>query len=121
MITGHEGETAELINKPNSRGRRAIRILLTELTKKLSRLARIESLTQNPQLHTARSLMRRPFFKNLLHKLFSRNQSLLNQAPSPVRRPEQGLKREFFHRDRSFIWFGHCASSLDHWVRPIKN
>jgi hypothetical protein len=33
----------------------------------------------------------------------------------------QAGDKEFFQRDRSFIWFCHCASLLDHSIRPIQH
>src|SRR4029453_14972947 len=49
---------------------------------------------------------------NLLHKLFSGNQPLLNQQLRQCVSLRQTETKKFFQGDRSFIWFCHCASSV---------
>src|SRR5262249_53446831 len=62
-------------------------------------------------------LIRRPFLRNLLHKLFSANQPLLNQQLRQGVGLREAGDEKLFHRDRSFIWFWHCTSSLYHLLR----
>src|SRR5215475_7868412 len=54
-------------------------------------------------------LIRRPFLRNLLHKLFSGNQPLLNQQLRQCVGLREAGDEKFFHRDRSFIRFSRCA------------
>src|SRR4029434_7413381 len=57
-------------------------------------------------------LIRRTFFRNLLHELFSRNQPLLNQEFRQCVSLRQAGDEKFLHCDWSFIWFCHCAPYL---------
>ena len=66
-------------------------------------------------------LLRRPFFRNLLHKLFSHNQPLFNQEFRQGVSLRKARDEQLFHRDGPFIWFCHCASSFDYSIRPIQD
>ena len=57
----------------------------------------------------------------LLHKLFSGYQPFLNQELRQCVSLREAGDEKFFQRDRSFIWFCHCASSLNDFVRPRQH
>jgi hypothetical protein len=55
------------------------------------------------------------------HKLFSGNQPLLNQQLRQCVGLRETGDEKVFQCDRLSIWFCHCASSLDHFIRSHQH
>ena len=66
-------------------------------------------------------LTRCPFLRNLLHKLFSRDEALFDQELCQCVSLSETGDEKLLHCNRLLIWFWHCASSLDDSVRSHQD